>query len=87
MANKRYSVVVTDKVRKIILKLPHLIASKIEKGLLELEENPRPAGCKKLKGRSGYRIRVGDYRVIYEIEDKVLRVIVIDIGNRKDIYW
>lgn len=86
MANKRYSVVVTDKVRKIILKLPHLTAAKIETSLLELEENPRPAGCKKLKGRSGYRIRVGDYRVIYEIEDNILRVIIIDLGNRKDIY-
>ena len=86
MLNKRYTVVVTDKVRKIILKLPHLVAAKIENSLLELEENPRPAGCKKLKGRSGYRIRVGDYRIIYEIEDNILRVIVIDLGNRKDIY-
>ena len=86
MVNKRYTVVVTDKVRKIILKLSHLIASKIENSLLELEENPRPSGCKKLKGRPGYRIRVGDYRIIYEIEDNILRVIVIDLGHRKDIY-
>ena len=86
MLNKQYTVVVTDKVRKIILKLPHLVAAKIENSLLELEENPRPAGCKKLKGRSGYRIRVGDYRIIYEMEDNFLRVIVIDLGNRKDIY-
>ena len=86
MVNKRYTVVVTDKVRKIILKLPHLIAAQIENSLLKLEENPRPAGCKKLKGRYGYRIRVGDYRIIYEIEDNILRVIVIDLGHRKDIY-
>ena len=62
IVNKRYNVVVTDKVRKIILKLPHHVAKKIENSLLELEENPRPTGCKKLKGRSGFRIRVGDYR-------------------------
>ena len=86
MVNKRYNVVVTDKVRKIILKLPPLVAAKIENSLFELEENPRPTGCKKLKGRSGYRIRVGDYRIIYEIEDNILRVIVIDLGHRKDIY-
>jgi mRNA interferase RelE/StbE len=86
MANKRYTVVVTEKVKKIILKLPSSIASKIENSLLKLEENPRPPGFKKLKGRSGYRIRIGDYRVIYEIEDNILRVIVIDIGHRKDIY-
>ncbi len=86
MANRQYSVVVTDKVRKIILRLPSIIASKIEKALLDLEIDPRPHGCKKLKGRNGYRIRVGDYRVIYEIEDNILRVIVIDLGHRKDIY-
>jgi mRNA interferase RelE/StbE len=86
MVNKTYTVVVTDKVRKILLRLPELIAEKIEKNLLRLEENPRPTGCKKLKGRSGYRIRVGDYRIIYEIEDNILRVIVIDLGHRKDIY-
>jgi len=51
-----------------------------------LEENPRPPGSKKLKGRAGYRLRIGDYRVIYEIEDNILRVIVIDVGHRKDIY-
>jgi len=86
MVNKRYTVVVTERVRKIILKLPPGIASRIENSLLTLEEDPRPPGCKKLKGRQGYRIRVGDYRVIYEIEDAILRVIVIDLGHRKDIY-
>jgi mRNA interferase RelE/StbE len=61
MAGKLYSVVVTEKVRKIILKLPPSIASKIENSLLKLEKNQRPPGCKKLKGRLGYRIRIGDY--------------------------
>ena len=86
MVNKTYTVVVTDGVRKLILKLPPGIALRIENNLLQLQENPRPLGCKKLKGRNGYRIRVGDYRVIYEIEDKILRIIVIDVGHRKDIY-
>ena len=86
MVNRRYTVVVTEKIRKTILKLPSSIAVKIENSLLHLEEDPRPVGCKKLKGRSGYRIRVGDYRIIYEIEDNILRVIVIDLGHRKDIY-
>ena len=86
MENKRYTVLVTDKVRKIILKLSSNIASRIEKALLELEKDPRPSGCKKLKGRAAYRIRVGDYRIIYDIEDNILRVIVIDLGHRRDIY-
>ena len=86
MPNKQYTVVVTEKIRKFILKLPSAIAVKIENSLLELEEDPRPAGCKKLKVRKGYRIRVGDYRIIYEIEDNTLKVIVIDLAYRKDIY-
>lgn len=86
MSNRTYTVVVTVSVRKIILKLPATVATKIETSLLQLGENPRPPGCKKLKGRKGYRIRVGDYRIIYEIEDNILRIIVIDIGHRKNIY-
>ena len=54
--------------------------------MLSLESNPRPLGCKKLKGREAYRIRVGNYRIIYEIEDKILKVIVIDVSDRKEIY-
>lgn len=51
-----------------------------------LSANPRPFGCKKLKGRPGYRIRIGDYRVLYMINDKEITVLIIDIGNRKEIY-
>ena len=47
---------------------------------------PRPQGYRKLKGRKGYRIRVGDYRVIYEIFDHILLIDVIDLGHRKEIY-
>jgi len=51
-----------------------------------LAKNPRPQGYKKLKGREGYRIRVGNYRIIYEIFDEILLIDVIDLGHRKDIY-
>jgi mRNA interferase RelE/StbE len=54
--------------------------------ILDLAIDPRPHGCKKLKGREGYRIRKGDFRIIYDIFDKVLVVEVIAVGNRKDIY-
>jgi mRNA interferase RelE/StbE len=49
-------------------------------------DNLRPTGYKKQKGRDGYRIRVADYRIIYDIFDDVLLVDVIDLGHRKDIY-
>lgn len=86
MVNKKYTVVVTAAVKKTILKLPSSIAPRIETTLLQLEDDPRPPGCKKLKGRDGYRIRVGDCRIIYDIEDNILRIVVIDLEHRKDIY-
>ena len=53
--------------------------------MFALADNPVPSGSKKLKGRSGYRIRIGDYRVIYEIHDAKLEIEVINLGHRKDI--
>jgi mRNA interferase RelE/StbE len=52
----------------------------------DLATNTRPVSCKKLKGVAGYRIRIGDYRVIYDINDQEIRIIVLKIGHRKQIY-
>ena len=60
--------------------------TRIEDKMMELEQDPRPAGCKKLKGRDDYRIRIGDYLVIYEIQDGKLIVTVITIGHRREVY-
>lgn len=51
-----------------------------------LGENPRPPGAKALKGRVGLRVRVGDYRIIYAVDDDVLLVVVITLGHRRDVY-
>jgi mRNA interferase RelE/StbE len=51
-----------------------------------LADNPIPPKAKKLSGRDGYRIRVGDYRIIYEIQKNILVVLIIDIGHRREIY-
>jgi len=53
---------------------------------LNLASDPQPKGCLKLKGREGYRIRVADYRIIYDVFDNTLLIEVIDLGHRKDIY-
>jgi mRNA interferase RelE/StbE len=60
--------------------------SKLKEAIYALAHNPRPYGYKKLRGRSGYRIKVAHYRIIYEIFDDILLVDVIEVGDRKDIY-
>ncbi|MES2701963.1 MAG: type II toxin-antitoxin system RelE/ParE family toxin [Bacteroidota bacterium] len=60
--------------------------SKVKLAISTLALDPRPYGYKKLKGRTGYRIKVGIYRIIYDIVDTELIVDVITIGHRKDVY-
>jgi mRNA interferase RelE/StbE len=81
-----YTVLILPSAQKQLNKLPNAIATRIEDKMMELEQDPRPPGCKKLKGRDAYRIRIGDYRVIYEIHDGRLVVTVITIGHRRDVY-
>jgi mRNA interferase RelE/StbE len=50
-----------------------------------LASNPRPAGCRKLVNREGWRIRVGDYRVIYQVDDAARVVLVLHVGHRRDV--
>ena len=81
-----YKVRVERKAQKKLSKIPEPYYSNLKTAILDLGNNPRPQGYKKLKGRDGYHIRVADYRIIYEIQDSVLLVDVIDLGHRKDIY-
>jgi mRNA interferase RelE/StbE len=81
-----YNIDFSKKAQKKLDKLSDAIADPILSAIGSLSINPRPQGYKKLKGRKGYRIRVGNYRVIYEIFDEVLLIDVIDLGHRKEIY-
>ena len=54
--------------------------------LLSLEENPRPRGVEKIRGKELWRVRKGDYRVVYDVDDNVKIVTVVRIGHRKDVY-
>jgi mRNA interferase RelE/StbE len=68
-------------------RLPLAIQQRIRPRVDALTFNPRPPGCKKLAGEEElYRIRVGDYRIIYEIHDRVLVVIVVKLGHRGGVY-
>jgi len=81
-----YQVVISNKAEKALQKLPGTVYKRMVATLRNLAQNPRPVGCKKLKGRDAWRIRVGNYRAIYEIEGDKLLVFIISIGHRKDIY-
>ena len=59
---------------------------RIQGAIALLGEDPRPPKAIALSGRAGYRVRVGDYRIVYSIEDDVLIVVVVNLGHRRDIY-
>ena len=83
----RYAVRYESAPLKSLGKLPPNIRERIREKVRSLENDPRPPGVKKLKGMTDYyRIRVGDYRVIYTIEDKILLVIVVQVGHRGEVY-
>ena len=82
----KYTILLSKKAQKQLDKLSDNIAEPILLAIAQLENNPRPNGCKKLKGRDGYRIRTGDYRIIYNIIDNELIIDVINLGHRKSIY-
>ncbi len=68
------------------LRLPKVAVQRIREAILGLAVNPRPPGAKKLTAREGYRVRVGDDRILYEVEDKVRLVRVYRVGHRKQVY-
>ena len=81
-----YQVRITKTAQKQLDKIPSQVATKLFDLIQSLATKPRPPGCKKLKGRDGFRIRKSDFRRIYDVFDKLLIVEVIAIGDRKDIY-
>ena len=82
----RYEVRLSNTARKQLDNLPDKPFERITEALKKLALNPRPNGVTKLKGREGYRIRVGDYRVLYAIFDAVLLVEIINVGQRGNFY-
>lgn len=81
-----YTVYLKRSAEKELEKLPTKIHDKIINILLSLKENPFPRNSKKLRGREGYRIRVGDYRVLYLIDESGRTIEVISVAHRKEVY-
>lgn len=85
-ACEAYQVIIKRPAEKELDALQASVSGRIVKHLLALEENPRPQGIKKLQGEDGYRLRVGDYRILYTIDDQTRRVIIHAIGHRREVY-
>jgi mRNA interferase RelE/StbE len=82
----RYKLELLPAAVRALRKLDPSVRPRIEGALLLLCEDPRPPGARALQGRQGLRVRVGDYRIIYLVEDEVLVVIVITVGHRREVY-
>lgn len=81
-----YSVRIKRSAAKELETVPPKDRKRIIKRIEGLAREPRPPGCEKLSGEEKYRLRQGDYRILYEIVDKELIVTVVKIGNRRDVY-
>lgn len=85
----KYEIEVADKAIKALRAVPKKERLQIQEKIDFLCDEPRPEGCLKLKGSSRlplYRIRFGNYRVVYTVKDDILLVLVVEIGHRKEVY-
>jgi len=83
----KYDLLISQSAEKTLKRLAANEASRVVAAIQKLAIDPRPQGCRKLSGEADtYRVRVGVYRIIYEIEDQLLRILVLKIGHRKDVY-
>ena len=81
-----WQIEISRDARKELARLPTQFQTRIAKAILALEENPFPHGCKKLKNRDGWRIRISDYRVLYFADTKSEQIVVGAIGHRREVY-
>ena len=81
-----YELQYKKKAIKVLAKINEPYYTAIIQAIDELAENPRPNGYKKLTGRNGYRVRVGTYRIIYDIFDTNLTIEIVNVGSRGGIY-
>ena len=81
----KYNLAFKKSVAKDLRALPIKDVHRILKCFEQLAENPHPPGCEKLSGKERYRLRQGIYRIVYEMQDDMLKVVVVKIGHRRDV--
>ena len=77
-----WQVIVLREPEKLLTRLPRDVRQRLSKAIDDLETNPHPSGSERLTGYDLYRLRVGDWRIIYQIKDNQLLVLVLEIGTR-----
>jgi mRNA interferase RelE/StbE len=82
----QYTVEIVSKAEKEFLRLPAAARGQICKKILSLEENPKPFGSKKLRETNYHRLRAGDYRIVYSVNDETKTINVLSIAHRKEVY-
>ncbi len=81
-----YRLEVSHTAHRQIRRLPAQTQERVNREIARLAENPRPPGAKKLTARDGYRVRVGDYRILYQVDDGPKVVIIYRVMSRGDVY-
>lgn len=82
-----YDMVIAPSARREVINLPNTVLPKIDGAITALAANPRPYGSRKFRGKdNSYRIRVGDYRIIYCINDSTRQVNILAVGHRREVY-
>lgn len=81
-----YTVLILQRAQKELAKLPVVVYNQVKEAVKKLDNKPRPVNSCKLINREGWRIRVGNYRVIYEIDDIQKTITILHVGHRRDIY-
>lgn len=81
-----YAVSILRRAQRELEDLPREMFPRLADALRALADEPRPPGCRKLAGRNAWRIRVGRFRVLYEVDDRTRRVLVVHVDHRRDVY-
>lgn len=82
----RYRVGLRPSAVRALRKLDPPVARRVQAAIELLAQDPRPPAARRLRGRPGWRVRTGDYRIIYTVDDGVLVVVVVAVGHRRDVY-